>query len=122
MNKHLDRLLKAFKPGPGPHTLVKEMVAEQGHWNDLFSTKLIEALERVDALSEKERKLRLECTERIAAVEELARRLNRELTEKVATLEEVRTPSSRQLWIWACSLAALLSGVSALAISLRGLR
>ena len=122
MNKHLDRLMTAFKPGPRPHTLVKQMVAEQGRWNDLFSTKLIEVLGNVAALNERERQFQLECTERIVAVENLAKRLSPELTEKVAALEEVRTPRPRQLWIWACSLAAFLFGLSALVISLGGFR
>ena len=50
MNKHVDRLLNAFKPGPRPHMLVKQMMQEQERWNDLFSTKLIEALEKIAAL------------------------------------------------------------------------
>jgi hypothetical protein len=35
--------------------LVKQHALEQDHWNDLFSTKLIEALDRI-AVLEKQRK------------------------------------------------------------------
>jgi hypothetical protein len=129
MNKHLDQVrnvvdkAKAFiKPRPRPHKLVKQMVEEQGRWNDLFSTKLIEALEKVARLDDGERQLRLECMERIAAVEDLAKRMRLELAEKLVALEEVRAPRARQAWVWACSLTALLAGLSALLISLRGLR
>jgi hypothetical protein len=129
MNKHLDQVrnvvdkAKAFmKPGPRPHTLVKQMVEEQGRWNDLFSTKLIETLERVARLGDGEKQLRLECMERIAAVEDLSKRMRLDLAEKLAALEEARAPRERQAWVWACSLTALLVGLCALVLSLRGLR
>jgi hypothetical protein len=134
MNKHLDRIVNAsknaldkaktlVKPGPHPQTLVKQMVAEQARWNDLFSTKLIEALEKVETLDEKEGQLRRDCTEKIAEVEDKARNSRVELTKRVAALEAAgEGPRLRQRWIWACSLAALLLALSALVISLRGLR
>lgn len=122
MNKHLDRLLSAFKPGPRPHTLVKQMVEEQGRWNDLFSTKLIEVLNRVDASDERERQFRLECKEKIAAVEDIATRLRLEIDGKLSAREEARAPQQHNFWICACSLFALLFGLAALAVSLRGFR
>jgi hypothetical protein len=129
MNIHFDRVrnfvskAKALiNPGPRPHTLIRQMVAEQSQWNDLFSTKLIEVLDRVAALHEGEKQFRLECIDRIAAAEDLARRLRLELSEKLAALEEIRNPRPHQFWIWVCSLTALLLGLSALLISLRGFR
>jgi len=129
MNKHLDQVrnvvdkAKAFiRPGPRPHTLVRQMVEEQGRWNDLFSTKLIETLERVARLDDGEKQLRLECMERIAAVEDLAKRMRLDLAEKLAALEEARAPRACQAWVWASSLTALLVGLCALVLSLRGLR
>jgi hypothetical protein len=98
------------------------MVVEQARWNDLFSTKLIEALEKVAKLDEEEKRLRLECTEKIAEVEDEVKRVRLELAGRVATLEAARAgPRLRQRWIWACSIAALLLALSALVISLRGL-
>jgi hypothetical protein len=118
-----DRVKAIFVPGPKPRALIKQMLAEQDHWNDLFSTKLIEAIERVAALNEEGRQLRLEFTERIVELESLVKRARVELTEKVAALESERTnPRYTQWWLWACSLAALLLGLGALVISLRGIR
>jgi hypothetical protein len=121
MNKHLDRLLRAFKPGPRPHALVKQMVEEQGRWNDLFSTKLIEVLDRVDASDERESQFRLECTQRIGAVEDIAKLLRLEIDNQASALQQARAPHQPTIGIWACSLLALLFGLAALAISLRGL-
>jgi hypothetical protein len=36
---------KMPKPGFRPHALIKQVVAKHGHYNDLFSTKLIETSE-----------------------------------------------------------------------------
>ncbi len=119
----MDKAKALVKRGPPPQTLLKQMVAEQARWNDLFSTKLIEALEKVATLDEGERRLRLECTERITEVEDKVKRTRLELSERVAALEAARVgPRLRQRWIWACSLGALLLALSALVISLRGLR
>jgi hypothetical protein len=118
-----DRVKAIFASGPKPRALIKQMLAEQDHWNDLFSTKLIEAIETVAALNEERRQLRLEFTERISELERLVKRARVELTEKVAALESERTnPRYTQWWLWVCSLAALLLGLSALVISLRGIR
>jgi hypothetical protein len=118
-----DKVKAIFTPGPKPRTLIKQMLAEQDHWNDLFSTKLIEAMDKLAALNEEERQLRLELTERIAELEGLVKRSRLELTEKVAVLESERTHPQCTHWgLWVCSLAALLFGLSALVISLRGIR
>jgi hypothetical protein len=118
-----DKLKAILTPGPKPRALTKQMLAEQDHWNDLFSTKLIEAMDKVVALNEEERQLRLEFTERIAELESLVKSSRLELTEKIATLEAERTnPRYTQWWLWVCSLAAMLLGLSALVISLRGIR
>jgi len=68
------------EPRPSSRTLIRQMLAEQIYSSQMFSSKLLEATDKIATLNEEVRQLRIESKERILAVEDLGKQLRFEFT------------------------------------------